>query len=183
MGNVEFIVMSIGLAMDAFAVAVCKGLSMKQMQWKKAGIIALYFGFFQAVMPLIGYWIGSYFIHIVENVDHWIAFGLLSTIGVNMLKEAYEEGERQDDCAHWKTMIVLAFATSIDAFAVGITLAVLETNILMAVSTIGVVTFSISFLGVKIGNMFGNKYEKIAQIIGGVILILIGLKILLEHIS
>jgi len=183
MGNVELGMMSIGLAMDAFAVAICKGLCMKRMQWKKAGIIALYFGIFQAGMPIIGYGIGIHFINMVEHVDHWIAFAFLSIIGIKMIKEAYEEKEKQDDRVDWKTMLVLALATSIDALAVGITLAILETNIAVAASWIGCITFGISFIGVKIGNVFGNKYEKLAQIIGGGMLILMGVNIVIEHIA
>ncbi len=183
MGIIQLGIISIGLAMDAFAVAICKGLSMKTMNWKKAGIIASYFGIFQAIMPLIGYAIGSHFITIVENVDHWIAFGLLGIIGIHMIKDAYAEAEKQDDSVDYKTMTMLAIATSIDALAVGITLAVLEVNKLLAIGCIGITAFALSFIGVKIGNAFGNKYEKIAQIIGGVILVLIGLNIVLEHIS
>ena len=183
MGIIELSIISIGLAMDAFAVSICKGLTMKKMDWKKAGVIATYFGSFQAGMPLIGYLLGSYFTDIVADFDHWIAFTLLGIIGVNMVREAFSKEEKQDDKVDWKTMCMLAIATSIDALAVGITLAVLKTNMLVASGMIGIVAFALSIAGVKIGNVFGNKYEKMAQILGGVILIFIGLKIVVEHIS
>ena len=183
MGIVEIGIISIGLAMDAFAVSICKGLSMKNMNWKKAVKIASYFGFFQAMMPVIGFCIGTHFSQLVENVDHWIACALLSCIGIHMIKEAYEENETQNDSVDDKTMTILAIATSIDALAVGITLAVLEVNMALAVGVIGVTAFELSLIGVKIGNRFGNTYEKIAQIIGGVILILIGFKIVIEHVN
>jgi len=184
MGILEIILISIGLAMDAFAVSVCKGLSMKKMSWKKAIIIGLYFGLFQAGMPIIGYFLGVHFEDLVVKVDHWIAFILLGAIGANMLKEAFsKEDECPDDSVNFKTMIVLAIATSIDALAVGITFAFLKVNILLAISLIGVITFAISVAGVKIGNIFGDKYEKKAEFAGGLILILLGIKILLEHLG
>ncbi|MBQ6992578.1 MAG: manganese efflux pump [Clostridia bacterium] len=184
MGVIEIILISIGLAMDAFAVSVCKGLSMKKMSWKKAIIVGLYFGIFQAGMPIIGYFLGVHFEDLVVKVDHWIAFILLGAIGANMLKEAFsKEDECPDDSVNFKTMIVLAIATSIDALAVGITFAFLRTNIVLAFSTIGAITFVLSMLGVKIGNKFGSKYERKAEIAGGIILILLGLKILLEHLG
>ena len=185
MGILEIILVGLGVAMDAFAVSVCKGLSMKTLDWKKAIVIALYFGIFQMLMPAIGYFLGTAFEGIVTSVDHWIAFILLALIGGNMIKEAFskEGSEKCNDCVDFKTMVILAIATSIDALAVGITFAFLQTNILLAMTVIGVITFIISLMGVKIGNKFGNKYEKKAEFIGGFILILIGIKILLEHLG
>lgn len=184
MSFVELILISIGLAMDAFAVSICKGISLKSMNWKKAGIIGLYFGGFQALMPLIGYLLGTGFESIVTSIDYIIAFVLLVFLGVNMIKEAYsDEEEKTDDDVGFKTMIVLAIATSIDALAVGVTFAFLKVNILIAISLIGIITFIMSIFGAKIGNKFGDKYEKKAMIMGGIILILLGTKILLEHMG
>jgi putative Mn2+ efflux pump MntP len=185
MGIIEILLLGISLAMDAFAVSICKGLSMKKINWKKAIIIALYFGFFQALMPVIGYFLGITFQSLVTNIDHWIAFVLLILIGGNMIREALSEDESKNcnDNVDFKTMVILAIATSIDALAVGITFAFLDVNVPIAVSLIGITTFIISLIGVKIGNRFGNKYENKAQIAGGVVLILIGLKILLEHLG
>ncbi len=183
MGIIEIVLVGIGLAMDAFAVSICKGLSMKKIDMKKTLIIATYFGIFQAGMPIIGFTLGTGFESFVTQIDHWIAFILLSFIGINMIRESFnnEEEEKVDDVSP-KTMIILAIATSIDALAVGITFAFLEVNIIFAVLMIGVITFIISILGVFIGNRFGNKFEKSAQILGGVILIFIGIKILIEHL-
>ncbi len=182
MGLIEIILIGIGLAMDAFAVSICKGLSMKKMDWKKAIIIGLYFGGFQALMPAIGYFLGIGFETKIKNIDHWVAFILLSFIGINMIKEAFQENDKDaDENIDFKTMIILSIATSIDALTVGITFAFLNVNIFLAISIIGIITFIISSIGVKIGNVFGDKYESKAEITGGVILILIGLKILLEH--
>lgn len=184
MGLVEIILISIALAMDAFAVSVCKGLSLKKMSWKKAFIVGLYFGGFQALMPLIGFLLGSTFEAIVTNVDHWIAFILLVFIGGNMIKESFEEdSENRNDDLSVKTMIILAIATSIDALAVGITFAFLKVNVFLAITLIGIITFAISALGVKIGNKFGDKYEQKAELVGGVILVLMGIKILIEHLG
>ena len=184
MGIIELVVLSIGLAMDAFAVAICKGLSMSKMKWKNAIIIGLYFGFFQAFMPVIGYLLGVNFQEQIASIDHWIAFILLGIIGINMLKEAVSKDcEKQNDSIKFKDMIVLAIATSIDALAIGITFAFLKVNIVLAVSLIGIITFIISVAGVKIGNIFGDKYEKKAEFAGGLILILLGAKILLEHLN
>lgn len=184
MGAIEILLISIGLAMDAFAVSVCKGLAMKKMNWKKAVIIGLYFGIFQAVMPVIGYFLGTTFERFITNMDHWVAFILLVGIGINMVKEAFDkESENRNDNVDVKTMLVLSIATSIDALAIGITFACLKIHIVMPVITIGLITFIISVIGVKIGNRFGNKYEKKAEIMGGVILILLGIKILLEHLG
>ena len=184
MGAIEILLISIGLAMDAFAVSVCKGLAMKKMSWKKAITIGLYFGAFQAIMPTIGFSLGTTFERFITNVDHWIAFILLVGIGINMVKEAFnKESENRNDNVDVKTMLVLSIATSIDALAIGITFACLKIHIAMPVITIGLITFIISVIGVKIGNRFGDKYEKKAEIMGGVILILLGIKILLEHLG
>lgn len=181
---IEIFLISLGLAMDAFAVAICKGLSMKKMNYQKAIIIAIYFGLFQALMPIIGYFLGDTFDHEVTSIDHWIIFVLLSLIGGNMIKEAFsKEEEKSNDKTDFKTMIVLAIATSIDALAIGITFAFLKVNLLLAASSIGVITFILSFIGVKIGNLFGDRYEKKATFAGGFILMLIGLKILLNHLG
>ena len=180
----EIVLVGIGLAMDAFAVSVCKGLSMKKMNWKSAIIIALYFGIFQAIMPIIGYFLGTTFSSFVENIDHWIAFILLAFIGGNMIKESTDdEVEKRNDKVDVKTMLILAVATSIDALAVGITFAFFKINIGLAVAIIGSITFLLSIIGVKIGNKFGDKFQNKAELTGGIILIIIGLKILLEHLG
>lgn len=184
MGILEILLISIGLAMDAFAVSVCKGLAMRKMNWKKAIIIGLYFGIFQAVMPIIGYYLGETFEDLVTSIDHWIIFVLLVFIGGNMIKEAFEKEKTEaNDNIDIKTMIMLAIATSIDALAVGITLAFFETNLTLVVLIIGIITFILSVIGVKIGNKFGAKYERKAEFVGGLILILIGAKILIEHLG
>ena len=183
MGIIELILLSIGLAMDAFAVSICKGISMKRMNWRKALIIGMYFGGFQALMPVIGYFLGTAFESIITNIDHWVAFILLGIIGGNMIKEAFEdESENCNDDVGFKTMIMLAIATSIDALAVGITFAFLKVNLIAAISMIGVITFALSVVGTKIGNRFGDKYESKAELVGGIILVLLGIKILLEHL-
>lgn len=184
MGLIEIFLIGIGLAMDAFAVSICKGLSMKKLDWKKAIIIALYFGGFQALMPVIGYFLGTTFESFVVQVDHWIAFLLLGFIGGNMIKESFDdELEKCNDNVDFKTMFVLAIATSIDALAVGITFALLDVNIILSVAIIGIITFILSMFGVKIGNKFGNKYQNKAEFVGGLVLILLGIKILLEHLG
>lgn len=184
MGILELILISIGLAMDAFAVAVCKGLSMKKMEWKKSVIIAFYFGVFQALMPAIGFILGISFEGVLTKIDHWIAFILLGVIGIDMIKDAFnKENANINDSIDIKTMIVLAIATSIDALAVGITFAFLRVDLLTAVILIGVITIGLSLIGVKIGNKFGDKYERKSELAGGIILILMGLKILLEHLG
>lgn len=184
MGILELFLIAIGLAMDAFAVSVCKGLSFKEMSYKKAIIIGVYFGVFQALMPAIGYFLGTTFESLVTQIDHWIAFILLGFIGINMLKEAFgKDKEEANDKVDFKTMIVLAIATSIDALAVGITFAFLKVKVMMATLLIGIITFGLSVIGVKIGNKFGNKYEKNAEATGGILLILMGIKILLEHLG
>ncbi|HJB28089.1 MAG TPA: manganese efflux pump MntP family protein [Candidatus Blautia faecavium] len=169
--------------MDAFAVSICKGLSMPKMKWKNAILAGVYFGGFQALMPAIGYLLGSQFENVIVNVDHWIAFVLLAIIGINMIREALGEGESLDDSFDVKTMLLLAVATSIDALAVGVTFAFLRVNIVTAVIFIGCTTFVFGVAGIKIGNVFGSRFRAKAQIAGGVILILIGLKILLEHLG
>lgn len=182
MGISEIFLIGMGLGMDSFAVAICKGLSMNKMDWTKAFIIGGYFGIFQAIMPIIGYFLGKGFENIIVNVDHWIAFILLFAIGINMIKEAFSGDEdAHNDSVDYKTMLILAVATSIDALAVGITFAFLRVNICLAILIIGIMAFSLSVIGVKIGNIFGDKYGKIAEIFGGIILIIIGIKILLEH--
>jgi len=184
MGLIEVVCISIGLAMDAFAVSICKGLSMKKLDWKKAVIIALYFGLFQAIMPVIGYFLGASFEDFVTSIDHWIAFGLLVIIGIEMIKNSFDdEIEKRNDKVDFKTMIVLAIATSIDALAIGITFAFLDVDIIRAITFIGVITFAMSIIGVKIGNKFGDKFQNKAELFGGIVLILIGLKILLEHLE
>ena len=184
MSIVEIFIIAIGLAMDAFAVSVCKGLSMKRMNWKKATIIATYFGGFQALMPLIGFLLGFAFSDIVSSIDHWIAFMLLSIIGANMIKDSTDdEIEKRNDKIDVKTMMLLAIATSIDALAVGVTFAFLKVNIVLAILIIGIIAFILSMLGVKIGNKFGDKLQNKAELTGGIILIVIGLKILLEHLG
>jgi len=182
MGIVELFILAVGLSMDAFAVAICKGLSMKKMSWKNAVIAGLYFGGFQALMPTIGYLLGKQFSGLIQSIDHWVAFVLLSIIGINMIKEARSEAESLDDSFDVKTMLLLAIATSIDALAVGITFAFLNVDIVPAVSFIGIITFGFGIAGIKIGNVFGEKYKSKAEMAGGIILILIGLKILIEHL-
>ena len=180
----EIIAIGVGLAMDAFAVSICKGLSMKKIDWKKAIIIALYFGIFQALMPVLGYFLGSTFSSFVQSVDHWIAFILLAIIGGNMIKDSTDdEVEKRNDKVDVKTMLLLAIATSIDALAVGVTFAFFEVNLLLSISIIGIITFVLSFLGVIIGNKFGDKFQNRAELTGGIVLIIIGLKILLEHLG
>ena len=179
----ELFLLAIGLSMDAFAVAICTGLSMQQFNQKHAAIIALYFGAFQALMPAIGYLLGSRFQQSITAYDHWIAFILLALIGGNMVKESFDhETETSSPSIHFKEMLILAIATSIDALAVGVTFAFLQVSLIPAVSTIGIITFLISVLGVKVGNVFGTKYKSKAEFTGGFILILIGGKILIEHL-
>lgn len=184
MGLIELFLIAVGLSMDAFAVSVCKGLAMPKCTFKKAAIVGLWFGGFQALMPAIGYVLGAQFQETIASIDHWIAFVLLALIGGNMIHEALDNDEEEADASlNVKTMFLLAVATSIDALAIGITFAFLKVNIIPAVCFIGIVTFIISFAGVKIGNVFGARYKNKAEIVGGVILILLGLKILLEHLG
>ena len=184
MGLIELFLIAVGLSMDAFAVSVCKGLAMPKCTFKKAAIVGLWFGGFQALMPAIGYILGAQFQEAIASIDHWIAFVLLALIGGNMIHEALDNDEEEADASlDVKTMFFLAVATSIDALAIGITFAFLKVNIIPAVCFIGIVTFIISFAGVKIGNVFGARYKNKAEIVGGIILILLGLKILLEHLG
>lgn len=184
MGFAELLLIAIGLSMDAFAVSICKGLSVKKIGAKHVLTAGLYFGGFQAIMPMLGFLIGFKFERFIVSVDHWVAFVLLALIGGNMIKEALSDDEESlDGSFSPKTMLPLAVATSIDALAVGISFAFLGVDIVMAASLIGVTTFVISGAGIVVGNVFGAKYKNKAEIAGGVILILIGLKILLEHLG
>lgn len=183
MSFAELFILAVGLSMDAFAVSICKGLSIGKIKWKHMAIAGVWFGGFQALMPLIGYFLGSVLAEYVTAYDHWIAFILLLCIGGNMIKEAFGEEEKVDNAMDPKTMFLLAVATSIDALAVGVSLAFLEVSLIPAISFIGAVTFVFSAAGVKIGSVFGEKYKNKAEISGGIILILIGLKILLEGIG
>ena len=189
MSLVEIFLIGIGLSMDAFAVAICQGLSMKKLNWRHSAVIALFFGGFQAMMPLLGWFLGSQFASYIQKFDHWVAFVLLAIIGFNMLREALSPDEDEDDeCAcgeqlDIKRLFLMAVATSIDALAVGVTFAFLEVTILPAVTVIGCTTFFLSMVGVAVGNYFGTRFKKHAEISGGAILILLGLKILLEHMG
>ncbi len=186
---VEFLLLGVGLAMDAFAVSICKGLAMRKVNKKQAVIIALFFGGFQAIMPVIGWLLCKGFQTYIEAFDHWIAFALLAFIGVKMIIETLREKEddvvieEMDPPLDMKEMLMLAIATSIDALAVGISLAALDRPIVESATIIGVVTFVISIIGVYIGNFFGNRYKKRAELTGGIILVLIGVKILREHMG
>lgn len=190
MNLAELLILAVGLAMDAFAVAVCKGLSIRKISIKHPVVVGLYFGIFQAAMPLIGYFLGKQFSDKISAIDHWVAFILLGIIGVNMIRGSIKE-EEEEDCGCGETdnslnvkgMLVLAVATSIDALAVGITFAFLKVNIFMATSFIGIVTFLISAAGVVIGNVFGGKLKSKAEMAGGIILVCLGTKILLEHLG
>lgn len=183
----ELLLLAVGLSMDAFAVSVCKGLSVKKASLKEGALCGAWFGGFQAIMPLVGFFLGKLFADAIQAFDHWVAFGLLAIIGINMLKEAFEKDcdcENHDADFSVKTMFVMAVATSIDALAVGISLAMAgNVNIWAAVALIGVITFALSAVGVKVGNVFGSRFEKKAQAAGGIILVLLGLKILLEHLG
>ena len=184
MGFVELFLIGIGLSMDAFAVSICKGLGMKKINLKVAAVLGLFFGGFQAGMPVIGWALGSQFMGIIGPIDHWIAFVLLGVIGSSMIKESREDEEEEVSASFdVKNMLALAVATSIDALAVGVTFAFLHVNIVWAVTFIGCTTFVLSAIGVKAGNVFGMKYKSRAELAGGVILILMGIKILLEHMG
>lgn len=184
MSVIEIAIIGIGLAMDAFAVSICKGLAMKKMSYQKAIIIALFFGGFQALMPAIGYVLGITFASKIAAIDHWIAFILLGLIGVNMIKEALgkEDDECLDDALHFGDLIMLSIATSVDALAVGITFAFFNVSIVLSTSIIGFITFIICIIGVKVGNVFGEKYKSKAELTGGILLIIMGCKILLDHL-
>ncbi len=183
MGYIELFLIALGLSMDAFAVAISKGLSMRRMNYKIALITGLFFGGFQAFMPLLGFFLGVYFESYITAIDHWVAFILLSFIGFNMIKASREPCEIIDESFDLKEMLLLSLATSIDALAVGITFAFLNVDILPAITLIGIITLICSFIGVKIGNVFGECYKSRAELAGGVILILIGTKILLEGLG
>lgn len=188
MGIIELVVVAVGLAMDAFAVAVCKGLASPKINYRQTGLIALFFGGFQALMPVIGWALGKQFEKYITNIDHWIAFVLLAFIGGKMIWEAAKGGdEPEEDCGCGKMdlreLTVLSIATSIDALAVGITFAFLKTDIVLSATLIGVITAALSALGVFIGNRFGARFKKKAEIAGGAVLVIIGLKILLEHLG
>lgn len=183
MSILDLFILSVGLSMDAFAVSVCKGLSLGKIKPKHMCIAGAWFGGFQALMPLIGYFLGSFFAEMIEKYDHWVAFVLLAIIGGNMIKESFGKDEKVDSSMDVKSMLLLAIATSIDALAVGVTFAFLQVQIVPAVSFIGVITFIFSAVGVKIGSLFGTKYKSKAELFGGIVLVLIGIKILLEGIG
>ena len=186
MGIPELVLLALSLSMDAFAVSICKGLAMKKASLKASATCGIWFGGFQALMPLVGFYLGSMFADKIEAFDHWVAFGLLAIIGINMLKEAWSKEESSScDCdLSVKTMFTMAVATSIDALAVGISLAMAgNVNIWVAVGLIGLTTFALSAGGVKVGSIFGDKFEKKAQVAGGIILILLGAMIMLEHLG
>ncbi|MFV0393228.1 MAG: manganese efflux pump MntP family protein [Coprobacillaceae bacterium] len=179
----ELFVIAVGLSMDAFAVSICKGLSTKELTKKQTLITGLYFGGFQAAMPILGYLLGFHFQSMITEIDHWIAFVLLGAIGINMIRGAKDDGEEIGNSFSFKEMLPLAIATSIDALAVGITFAFLQVQIVPAVSFIGIITFSLSIIGVYLGKVFGTKLKSMAEIAGGVVLIIMGIKIVLEHLA
>ena len=187
MGITELFLIGIGLSMDAFAVAICRGLAMPRLSWRHAGIIGLFFGGFQALMPLLGWLLGSGFARYIQNVDHWVAFVLLALIGGNMIREALSPEEEEVcgtcDRLDYRQLFLMAVATSIDALAVGVTFAFLDVKIVPAVSIIGATTFCLSVAGVAVGNYFGTRYKRRAELAGGCILVLLGLKILMEHLG
>ena len=187
MGLGELLIIAVGVSMDAFAVAVCKGLSIQKLKLRHALIVGLWFGVFQALMPTIGWLLGSAFADLITKVDHWVVFILLAIIGGNMIRESLHKDE--DECEEcncslaFGTMLMLALATSIDALAVGVSFALLNVNVLAVVLSIGLCTFLISTIGVKIGNVFGARFKSKAEFLGGAVLVLMGLKILLEHLG
>ena len=184
MSFIEILLIGISLAADAFAISVCKGLSLKKFDIKKGLIVGIYFGIFQGLMPVIGYLLGTTFKDLITNIDHWIAFVLLGTIGANMIRVALSNDEETcNDKVDLKTMLPLSIATSIDALAIGITFSFLKTNIIISSIIITTTTFILSTLGVIIGHKFGTKYKSKAEFIGGLILIIMGIKILLEHLN
>lgn len=183
MNFMELFFIAVGLSMDAFAVSICKGLSLQKMQWKHTVLAGCYFGGFQALMPAFGYLLGVQFERFIINIDHWIAFILLLLIGGKMLQESQGEAESLDAGFSVQTMLILAIATSIDALAMGITFAFLKVNIGLAISMIGITTFIFSAIGIKIGYDFGARYKARAEMAGGFILIIIGFKILLGHLG
>ena len=180
----DLFILAVGLSMDAMAVAICKGLSVQKLKFRQALITGLYFGGFQAGMPLIGYFLGRQFSSYIQNIDHWIAFVLLVLIGANMIKESFGDAEECNCSFCPKAMLPMAVATSIDALAVGVTFALLpDVNITAAVSFIGVITFTLSAVGVYVGHLFGARFKSKAELTGGIVLILMGTKILLEHLG
>ena len=184
MSLIELFLIAVWLSMDAFAVSICKGLSVRKAEPRHSLIVGAYFGGFQALMPAIGYVLGRQFESLITSVDHWIAFVLLGIIGGNMIREALKgEQEELDDSFTFRTMLPLAIATSIDALAMGVTFAFLQVQIVPAVLFIGVTTFVLSAVGLKVGNVFGAKYKSRAELFGGVVLVLMGIKILLEHLG
>ncbi|MGN1343515.1 MAG: manganese efflux pump MntP family protein [Traorella sp.] len=185
MDTLTLITCAIGLAMDAFAVSICKGLAMKKSKFKHQLTVGIWFGGFQGLMPLVGYFLGVNFKDYIVQIDHWVAFILLAFIGLNMIKESFEKDceECADAAIDPKSMFPLAIATSIDALAVGITFAFLDVNIMEAVLLIGIITCVLSMIGVKVGNIFGMKYKSKAEFAGGVVLVILGIKILLEHLG
>jgi putative Mn2+ efflux pump MntP len=182
MNIIELLGLSVALSMDAFAVAVCKGLADSKFDFKKALIVGSCFGFFQALMPLIGYYIGASVLKYIAAIDHWLIFGLLSYIGVNMIREARRGVCEADTSVNFKNMLMLSLATSIDALAAGLSLAFMQADIFISVAVIGVTTFLISIAGVRVGNVFGAKYKEKAETAGGIILIALGLKFLIQHL-
>ena len=182
MSLIEVFLIGLGLSMDALAVSICKGLSFQQMSWKKALIPGIYFGAFQALMPTLGYFLGTGFEELIRDYDHWVAFGLLAFIGINMIRESRDGEVKADPRMTPRVMIPLAIATSIDALAAGISFGVLRAGILGPAALIGCTTLVISTLGFKVGNAFGSRYKSKAEMAGGIILILIGIKILIEHV-
>lgn len=180
----SLVLLAVGLSMDAFAIAVCKGLAQTKVTLRHSLLAGVWFGGFQALMPLIGYLLGSRLASYITAIDHWIAFLLLASIGLDMIREAFaREDTEADPNMNFRPMLLLAISTSIDAFAVGVTLAFLDVQILPAVSFIGCTTFLLSAIGIRIGAAFGAKYKSKAEFVGGLILILLGLKILLEHLG
>lgn len=182
MSIVEIFILAVGLSMDAFAVSICKGLSVRKLYPRHSLITGLYFGGFQAGMPLIGYFLGTQFKSLITSIDHWIAFILLGLIGANMIRESFGEPDELNESFSPSTMLPLAIATSIDALAVGVTFAFLNVNVASSVSIIGITTFILSAAGVRIGNVFGAKFKSKAELAGGIVLVLIGIKILIEHL-
>lgn len=184
MGIAEIMLLAVGVSMDAFAVSICKGLATQKLSLDKMLITGAWFGGFQAMMPVLGYLVGSVFGQYIVAIDHWVAFALLGIIGANMIREALSgENEEVSDCFGVKTMLIMALATSIDAMAIGITFAFLKVNILLSAGVIGVTTFLFSAVGVRIGNVFGARYKGIAELLGGMILIFLGANILREHLG
>lgn len=183
MNILEIFIIAVGLSMDAFAVSICKGLSVQMLKPKHMLLVGVYFGGFQAIMPLLGYLLGKQFEWLITSVDHWIAFGLLVLIGANMIKESFDKSDEVNDSFSVKSMLLLAVATSIDALAVGVTFAFLDVQIVPAIAIIGTTTFVLSVIGIKVGNVFGAKFKSKAELAGGIVLVLMGIKILLEHLG